>query len=157
MERFQLRARGLQQGRAAIQQLAQWVGPLLQDGHWLIFEAQKDTRSLKQNRLMWSCLRDLSAQVTWFGKSLTPEGWKEFITGHLDGQELVPNMDGTGFISINRGKRTSHMTIKEMVAVIDLCHAFGSEQGVNWSPTSLGRDECAIDPESGEILQREPA
>jgi hypothetical protein len=43
------------------------------------------------------------------------------------------------------------MTIKEMIAVIDLCHAFGSEKGVNWSPTSLGRDAVQIDPETGEI------
>ena len=89
---------------------------------------------------MWSCLTDLSKQVKWFGKSLTKEGWKDFITGHLHGQELVPNMDGTGFISINRGRSTSDMTIAELAAVIELCHAFGAEQGVKWSETSLGMD-----------------
>jgi len=93
----------------------------------------------------------LSEQVTWFGKKLTKEGWKDFITGHLDGQDLVPNMDGTGFISIQRGRSTSDMTIAAMSAVIELCHAFGSEQGVSWSPTSLGRDGFVIDPETGEI------
>ena len=94
------------------------------------------------DKTIWSCLTDLSNQVKWFGKNLTPEGWKDFITGHLHGQELVPNMDGTGFISINRGRSTSEMTIPEMTAVIELCHAFGAEQGVKWSETSLGTGEC---------------
>lgn len=120
-------------------------------GHRLIVEARPETRSLAQNSLMWSCLTDLSEQVKWFGKSLTPTGWKDFITGHLHGQELVPNMDGTGFISINRGRSTSDMTIAEMTAVIELCHAFGAEQGVRWSRTSLGRGEI-VDAETGEVL-----
>jgi hypothetical protein len=42
------------------------------------------------------------------------------------------------------------MTKKEMIAVIDLCHAFGADKGVQWSLTSLGRD--AVDPETGELL-----
>ena len=55
----------------------------------------------------------MSKQVQWFGKTLDPEGWKDFITGHLNGQELVPNMDGTGFISLTKGRHTSDMTIAE--------------------------------------------
>ena len=129
------------------------IKSLLMAGHRLILEIRMDTRSLAQNRLMWSCLKDLSAQVTWFGKKLTPDGWKDFVTGHLTGQELVPNMDGTGFISIGLGRSTSSMTIKEMTAVIDLAHAFGAEQGVNWSRTSLGRMEYDVDPVTGEILE----
>jgi hypothetical protein len=117
-----------------------WIKSMLAAGHRLSVTIKPETRSLAQNDLMWSCLTDLSKQVKWFGKKLTPEGWKDFITGHLEGQDLVPNMDGTGFISIGRGKSTSKMTIKEMTAVIELCHAFGSDKGVNWSPTSLGRD-----------------
>jgi hypothetical protein len=45
------------------------------------------------------------------------------------------------------------MTIREMVAVIDLCHAFGADQGVKWSPTSLGREAFAVDPDSGEVIR----
>ena len=45
----------------------------------------------------------------------------------------------------------SSMTIKEMTAVIDLCHAFGADKGVVWSRTSLGRLEYEVDPETGEI------
>ncbi len=130
-----------------------WIKAMLMAGHRLVLSIRTETRTLKQSALMWSCLTDLSNQVIWFGKKLTKEGWKDFITGHLDGQDLVPNMDGTGFISIQRGRSTSTMTIREMVAVIDLCHAFGAEQGVKWSPTSLGRDAFAVDPETGEIVE----
>ena len=112
--------------------------PMLMSGHKLHATLRTSTRTLQQNNLMWSCLTDLSGQVEWFGKRLEKKGWKEFITGHLYGQDLIPNMHGTGFISINRGKSTSDMTIPEMIAVIDLCHAFGTEQGVVWSPTSTG-------------------
>lgn len=104
--------------------------------------AKTDSRSEAQNRLLWACLTDLSGQVEWFGKRLAPAGWKDFVTSHLNGQELVPNMDGTGFVALGKGKSTSDMTIAEMTAVIDLCHAFGSQRGVKWSPTSQGL-ECA--------------
>jgi hypothetical protein len=111
----------------------------LQAGTQLVLELRGRTRSQKQSALMWSCAGDLSKQVKWFGKNLTAEGWVRFITGHLNGQELVPNMSGDGFISLEKGKSTSDMTIKEMTAVIDLMHAFGADQSVVWSPTSQGR------------------
>jgi hypothetical protein len=43
------------------------------------------------------------------------------------------------FVALANGKSTSDMTIAEMTAVIDLAHAFGTNRGVQWSPTSLGR------------------
>ena len=128
----------------------QWIKAMLVAGHRLALDVRPETRSLEQNQIMWSCLTDLSNQVEWFGKKLKKEGWKEFITGHLDGQDLVPNMDGTGFISIQRGRSTSQMTIKEMIAVIELCHAFGADKGVKWSKTSLGRQW--VDMETGEVM-----
>lgn len=110
-------------------------------GHRMVVEIRRETRTLKQNRLMWSCLNDLSEQVAWDGtRRLKPGAWKDYLTAHLEGQDLVPNMDGTGFVAIGRGKSTSDMTIPEMVAVIDLAHAFGTGRGVRWSRTSLGRD-----------------
>ena len=141
-----------QQGYQELLKAWSWCKANLMAGALLVLTVRRETRSLKQNNVMWSCLTDLSKQVKWFGKQLTPEDWKDFITGHLNGQDLVPNMDGTGFISIGRGRSTSDMTVKEMVAVIDLCYVFGSEQGVVWSKTSLGRDEF-VDPETGEILE----
>ena len=129
-----------QQGHAAFQTVWRTAKAHLSAGRRMLLTLAPETRSTAQNALMWSCLSDLACQVTWFGKKLTADGWKNFITGHLDGQDLHPNIDGTGFISIQRGRSTSSMTKAEMTAVIDLAHAFGSDKGVIWSPTSLGRE-----------------
>ncbi len=150
MSRYDIRVGNNAQGRSEFQGFVHWVKDMVLAGRLVDIKGQTETRTQKQNKLMWSCLTDLSRQVKWFGKNLTPQGWKEWITGHLNGQELHPNMDGTGFISVTSGKSTSEMTIPEMIAVIDLCHAFGADQGVRWSRTSLGRD--AVDAETGEIL-----
>lgn len=151
-ERLTLQLVNPQQAHTAlVHRLWPWLKANLLAGTAMVLSARKDTRTLAQNRMMFSCLNDLSNQVPWFGKHMTPEGWKDFITAHLNGQELVPNMDGTGFVAIGKGSSTSDMTRKEMTAVIDLCHAFGSDKGVIWSPTSLGRDVQQVDRQTGEI------
>ena len=129
------------QGHKALLEAWNWVKPMVMEGHRLNVVIKPETRSLAQNNLMWSCLTDLSTQLQWCGKKMTPEGWKDFITAHIDGQDIVPNMDGTGFVTIGRGKSTSNMTIAEMTEVIEQCHAFGTLQGVKWSPTSTGHDD----------------
>ena len=129
------------QAHKALLEAWNWVKPMVIAGHRLNVVIKPETRSLAQNNLMWSCLTDLSTQLQWCGKKMTPEGWKDFITAHIDGQEIVPNMDGTGFVTIGRGKSTSNMTIAEMTEVIEQCHAFGTLQGVKWSPTSTGHDD----------------
>lgn len=131
---------GVQAGYRVIAAVWNLAKPLLAEGRRLYIVIQTETRSLKQNSLMWSCLTDLSEQVTWYGRKFTPEGWKDFITGHIEGQDLVPNMDGTGFVMLGRGRSTSDMTIAEMIEVIDRCHAFGALEGVQFRRTSLGRD-----------------
>lgn len=153
VDRVQITLYSPTQAISEMPRVLEWIKAMTFAGHRLVMSIRTETRSTKQNAMMWSCLTDLSNQVTWFGKKLTKEGWKDFITGHLDGQDLVPNMDGTGFVSIQRGRSTSTMTIREMVAVIDLCHAFGADQGVKWSPTSLGREAFAVDPETGEVVE----
>ena len=127
-----------QQGHAALLAIWRQAKAHLSAGRRMLLTLAPQTRSIAQNQLMWSCLTDLSRQVQWFGKSMTPDGWKCWITGHLNGQDLHPNMDGSGFISVTAGQSTSAMSIADMTAVIDLSHAFGADQGVVWSPTSLG-------------------
>ena len=126
------------QGHMALLSIWMLAKQALNDGRRMLLTLAPETRTQAQNRTMWSCLTDLSKQVEWFGKRMTPDGWKNWITGHLNGQELHPNMDGSGFISVTKGQSTSGMTIAEMIAVIDLSHAFGADKGVVWSPTSLG-------------------
>jgi len=153
MMKLNFELRGAHAGYQAILAAWQQIKPLLLDGRRLLLTIQSDTRSLAQNSLMWSCLTDLSEQVKWDGtRRLTPEGWKDYLTAHLNGQDLVPNMDGTGFVAIGRGKSTSNMTIAEMTAVIDLGHAFGDGRAVRWRQTSLGR-EWPMD--TGPVVKRQ--
>ena len=140
-DRISLNLRDAQTAAPELARAWAWIKAMLLSGHRLVLDVRKETRSLAQNSLMWSCLTDLSEQVKWDGtRRLTNEGWKDYLTAHLSGQDLVPNMDGTGFVAIGRGKSTSSMTIAEMTAVIDLAHAFGDGRAVKWRRTSLGRD-----------------
>lgn len=104
----------------------------LQDGYSVEIACKplKSTRSLEANACMWACLSDISRQVVWHGNKLSPDEWKEVISAGLRQQRVVPGMDG-GFVVL--GVRTSRMSIKEMSAMIELCLAFGAQQGVRFS------------------------
>lgn len=105
-------------------------------------EIRERTRSLDQNALLWSCLADLSEQVPWTvnGKkeTLTPEEWKALATSALDQEQRMASGLKGGFVMI--GKSTSKMGVRKMADLITFLHVIGTEQGVSWSATSLGRD-----------------
>lgn len=131
-----------QQGYAAMAELWRCCKASLIAGHRLVVEARFETRSDAQNRRMWAILTDVSKQVLWYGKRLTPEDWKHVFTASVRKLEVVPNIEGTGFVAL--GLSTSQMTKAEHSALTDLAMAFGDERGVNWSPTSLGREWAGV-------------
>lgn len=88
-------------------------------------------RTLDQNAKLWACLHDISQQVEWYGKKLTPEDWKHVFSASLKRLDVVPNLDGTGFVAL--GMSTSRMTKRELSDLIELIQAFGAERGVKWS------------------------
>ena len=96
-------------------------------GHKLDLSVKKQTRTTAQNSKMWATLSDISKQVVWYGKKLSPEDWKHVLTASLRQQETVPGIDG-GFVVL--GQSTKAMTIGEMIEVIELATAFGVQQGV---------------------------
>lgn len=98
------------------------------DGTIVTFKAP--TRSLDQNNRLWGLLSDVSRQVDWYGRKLTPEDWKCVFTAALRKQDVVPGIDG-GFVVL--GLSTSKMTIKEMVELQELISAFGAEKQVKWT------------------------
>lgn len=104
-------------------------------------EIRPKTRTLAQNDIMWSCLTDLSKQVQWPVNGIldwmTPEEWKDVITASLHQENKIAQGIRGGFVML--GRSTSRMGIRAMIEVIEFCHAFGSEKGVRWSATSLGR------------------
>jgi hypothetical protein len=100
-------------------------------GHRLVLEVRPETRSSEQNARMWAMLTDVSRQVDWYGKRLTPEDWKHVFSSSLRKLDVVPNIEGTGFVAL--GLSTSRMTKGEMSDLMELISAFGAERGVAWS------------------------
>jgi hypothetical protein len=98
-------------------------------GH--VVKISPPTRTLDQNAALWASLNDVSAQVVWHGRKLDAESWKNVFTASLSKQDVVPNLDGTGFVVL--GQSTSKMTRQQMSDLIDLIHAFGAENLVKWS------------------------
>lgn len=96
----------------------------------LLLTPVKSTRSLQANACMWAHLTDISRQVVWYGNKLDPSEWKDVISAGLKKQKIVPDIFGTGFVSI--GARTSKMSIKEMSDMIELSLSFGIEHGVKF-------------------------
>lgn len=86
------------------------------------------TRNLEQNAALWASLTDLSEQVEWYGRKLSTHDWKAVMTASLKKLEVVPNIDGTGFVAL--GQSTSKMSKREMSDLLELIHAFGAERGV---------------------------
>lgn len=115
---------------------------MLMAGHRVVVEIKPETRTLAQNARLWAMLTDVSKQVNWYGRKLTPENWKDVLTAALTKQDVVPGIDG-GFVAL--GKSTSNMTKLEMSELQDLIEAFGAQQGVRFTAPEY------VDPETGEI------
>lgn len=92
---------------------------------------QEPTRTLEQNAKLWPMLDDISKQVDWYGKRLTRADWKDVFTASLVKANVVPNLEGTGFVAC--GLHTSKMGKKLFSDLIELIYAFGAERNVKWS------------------------
>ncbi|MBN7122870.1 hypothetical protein BSU01_14290 [Erwinia billingiae] len=101
---------------------------------------QEDTRSLAQNRMLWSCLNDVSRQVIWYGRKMDSESWKHVFSAGLKKQDTVPGIDG-GFVVL--GQSSSKMRVSEMRDLITLIHAFGANHNVTFSDESARAAEWA--------------
>jgi hypothetical protein len=86
------------------------------------------TRNLEQNALLWAMLHEISEQVIWHGRKLDPESWKHVFTSSLKRMDVVPNLEGTGFVAL--GLSTSKMTKREFSDLIELINAFAAERGI---------------------------
>lgn len=107
------------------------VKALLMAGHRLVIEVKPETRSTAQNARLWAMLTEISEQVDWYGRKLSPEDWKHVFSASLRQLDVVPNLNGTGFVAL--GQSTSRMTKAEMSDLQTLMEAFGAEKGVRFS------------------------
>lgn len=104
---------------------------MLMAGHRMVVEVKPETRSLEANARMWAMLTEISQQVDWYGKKLSPEDWKHLFSSTLRKLDVVPNLEGTGFVAL--GLSTSKMSRREMAELQELIEAFGAERGVRFS------------------------
>lgn len=132
----------VQAHKAMMQTIWPMLKAAIMAGHRMVVEVKPETRTLAQNARLWAMLTDVSKQVDWYGRKLTPEEWKHVFTASLSKQDVVPGIDG-GFVVL--GKSTSKMTKPEMSELQDLIEAFGAQQGVRFTAPEY------VDPETGEI------
>lgn len=104
---------------------------MLMAGHRMVVEVRPETRSLAQNRRLWAMLGDISSQVDWYGRKLSPEDWKHVFTASIRKLDVVPNLDGSGFVAL--GLSTTAMSRREMAELQELMEAFGAERGVRFT------------------------
>lgn len=99
--------------------------------HGAFMQVKSDKRTLDQNSKMWAALTDVATQLKWHGKRLRPDDWKLLFLDSLKREtELVPNLDGTGFVNIARS--SSDLTKSEMADMITLIEEFGVRHGVKF-------------------------
>lgn len=94
-------------------------------------EFKAPRRTLDQNAKMWAMLTEIAAQKEHCGRRYPPETWKQLFL-HALGREMqfVPALDGQTFLPL--GQRSSDLTKAEMSDLIELMHAWGSENGVTF-------------------------
>lgn len=86
-------------------------------------------RTADQNALMWDLLTDIATQVPWHGVKLSADDYKLIFMAALNQEmRLVPNLDGTGFVSL--GRSSSKLSKAEMSDLIELILKFCAERGV---------------------------
>jgi hypothetical protein len=119
-----------QQGHTELRSVWEFVKPWLIAGHRLNLTIKTETRSTAQNSRMWAMLTEVSNQVDWYGRKLTPEAWKCVFSASLKKQDVVPGLHGD-FVVL--GQSTSQMTVAEMTELMDLMEAFGAEKGVRFT------------------------
>lgn len=132
-DRLSLTLWNAQQGHQELRKAWDWMKSMLIAGHKLQLDCKPETRSSAQNARLWAMLTEISNQVDWYGKKLSPEDWKHVFSSSLRKLEVVPNLDGTGFVAL--GLSTSKMTRAEMSDMQTLMEVFGAEKGVRFSAT----------------------
>lgn len=107
-------------------QRAQQAVQSAQDGY--VVTISEPTRNLDQNARLWASLSEISEQVIWHGRKLDAESWKHIFTSSLKRMDVVPNLEGTGFVAL--GLSTSKMSKREFSDLIELINAFAAERGI---------------------------
>lgn len=105
-------------------------------------EFKETKRSIPQNDRMHAMLTEMAVQARYHGVKLGKEDWKFLFLDELwrqRGEEmrLVPNLSGTGFVPLS-ARSSSDLSVEEMTDMIELIHAYGAAQGVEFHDGDQG-------------------
>lgn len=93
-------------------------------------------RSDRQNAKMWPMLQDI-ANAAPEGREYAPEVWKTLFMHSLGHQvQFAEGLDGNGPIPL--GFRSSRLSVKQMIDLIEVIYEYGARHGVLWTE----RDRC---------------
>jgi len=91
-------------------------------------------RSLEQNAKLHALIQEIAQETEWVGKKQEVETWKRLLTAawlRARGEpvEMLPAIDGHGVDIVFR--RTSDLTVPEMIELIEYIQAWAVEQGID--------------------------
>lgn len=87
-------------------------------------------RTKDQNAKMWAMLADV-ARTKPEGRNWTTDTWKAAFMHFLGHQvQFAEGLDGSGPFPV--GFRSSHLTVRQMIDLIDCMYAYGTTHGVEW-------------------------
>ena len=109
-----------------------------------------ETRTDRQNRLMWPLLTDVDRQVPWHGRArLREPNWKNLFMGSLNDTEYVPSLDGRSVMPLDLS--TSILTKPRFSNLIEVIYSFGAERAVTFRTDRKKFEELeSAQPNEGE-------
>ena len=98
-------------------------------GH--VMKISPESRSDRQNRLMWPHIADIQAQVPECAVFSAEDMKLRFM--HSLGKEMrfLPELEGGGVFPV--GQRSSTLNVAQFTALIDLIRMFGDKHDVRWT------------------------
>lgn len=107
-----------------------------------VVKIAEETRTDRQNRLMWPLIDDLRRQVPDYAAFTADQMKLRFLDALGEEMTFLPKLEGAGLFPV--GQRSSTLSKTQFAALIELMFMFGARHGVEWSQRSLdSRDEAA--------------
>lgn len=89
---------------------------------------QEPTHSSEQRRKFHAMVDEVSEQVEYYGSKRTPAVWKSLFCATYEKAEILPSLDGHGFVQVRRS--TTTYGVKEYADLIEIVYAYGASKGV---------------------------
>lgn len=102
----------------------------------LFVEVKRKTRSVEQNKMLWSLLKCFEEQKQWpvngVSCKLSSEEWKDLLTAAFKNETRIANGINGGIVML--GSKTSKMGKKMFSEFIEFIFASGAQLGINFPP-----------------------